>query len=189
MTDSGSTPITLEGVCTFYSETGTEGGYWAFQDLRFTSENTNNFVCKKCGICWDKEREPDEPHYEESEEQLPPEEKQALEELLGHAVPPYCPAGSHIFELYPERFWLYEGLHVLEDGDQLTIYNPKNRENVVWESSIALQHYKLFTESAFGWWIHADQRGIGRNVWAKYFFEEYPAKLVPAPQKAEEGIE
>lgn len=26
-------------------------------------------------------------------------------------------------------------------------------------------------------WIHADQKGIEREVWAEYFFEKYPAKL------------
>jgi len=31
----------LEGVLTFHSETGTEGGYWAFQDSRYIIDEDN----------------------------------------------------------------------------------------------------------------------------------------------------
>ena len=30
----------IDGVCYFHSETGTEGGYWAFQDRRFINESS-----------------------------------------------------------------------------------------------------------------------------------------------------
>ncbi|MBI1968800.1 hypothetical protein HYS49_02720 [Candidatus Woesearchaeota archaeon] len=185
-TNGASKTLTLEGVCIFHSETGTEGGFWAFEDARFNTPNTTQYACKRCSTLWDKKRNPSGPR---------PLSQSSLEDLagalkeLGRSLPSPCSPGEHDFELWPPFFSSYEGLHVLEDGDHLTIYNPKNRDEVVWSGTIALQPYHLFTESAFGWWIHADQRGIDRNAWAKYFFEEYPAKLLPTPKKAEERIE
>lgn len=51
----------LEGVLHFFTETGTEGGYWAFQDLKYITKNTTRFACEKCGCYWDQEQEPDGP--------------------------------------------------------------------------------------------------------------------------------
>src|SRR3989344_1541964 len=104
----------LRGVCFFHSETGTEGGYWAFQD------------------------------------------------------------GEHIIS--PQK-GSYEGLHILENGDRLTIFSPDNPTQVVWFGVISLRQYPPFTENVFGYWIHADQEGVDREVWATYFFKEYPAEL------------
>ena len=75
--------------------------------------------------------------------------------------------------------WSYEGLHILQNDDQLTIYHPDNKKEV-WSGIINLKQYDLFTEHASGLWIHVDQIGIKRDVWAEYFFKEYPAELVPA---------
>ena len=73
--------------------------------------------------------------------------------------------------------WDYEGLYILKNGDQLRIKEP-NSERIVWEGIIDLFQFPLFTEEARGMWIHADQKGLSRNEWSKYFFEEYPAELV-----------
>lgn len=108
----------LRGILFFYSETGTEGGYWAFQDSKYISE--------------DRKR------------------------------------------------WLYNGLHILDDGDSLKILSPQNNSEIVWSGIIRLRKYPVFTESVFNFWIHADQEGIDREVWAEYFFKEYPAELMPA---------
>ena len=74
--------------------------------------------------------------------------------------------------------WSYEGLHILQRGDQLTIYQPDNKTEV-WSGIINLKQHDLFTEHASGMWIHADQIGIERDAWAEYFFKGYPARLVP----------
>lgn len=74
--------------------------------------------------------------------------------------------------------WSYEGLRVLQNGDQLTIYHPDNNQEI-WSGVINLKQYDLFTQTASGMWIHADQKGIDREVWAKYFFDQCPVKLVP----------
>lgn len=84
--------------------------------------------------------------------------------------------------IFPNGGWSYEGLHALCDGDRLTIYSPDNPQQVVWSGTISLRQHPQFTEHASGLWIHADQDGVARDTWAKYFFEEYPAKLVPAPE-------
>ncbi len=74
--------------------------------------------------------------------------------------------------------WSYEGLHILQNGDQLTIYHPDNKKEV-WSGLINLKQHGLFTEHASGFWIHADQKGIERDVWAEYFFKGYHARLIP----------
>ena len=108
----------LKGVCYFHSETGTEGGYWAFMERKYYDASSQG--------------------------------------------------------------WAYEGLHILKDGDQLTIFSLDDPTQVVWSGTISLRQYPLFTEDAFGFWIHADQKGIAREVWATYFLNEYLAELSPA---------
>lgn len=108
----------LRGVCHFHSETGTEGGYWAFQESNHIS-----------------------------------------------------PDGKH---------WSYDGLHVLKDGDLLTIFSAEDPTLVVWTGVILLQPYRLFTEHVFNFWIHADQEGVARETWARYFLDQHPATLVLA---------
>ncbi len=156
----------LEGVLTFFSETGTEGGYWAFQDSRYILPNITRYTCKKCYLCWDKEINPSAPPVFE---QLPDDD---------FDFPEFCPPDAHQFELVSKETWSYEGLHLLEDGDHLTIYRPGSKAEV-WSGVIALKQHPLFTEDAQGMWIHADQKGIDRETWAEYFFKGYAAKLAP----------
>ena len=106
--------MTLNGLCVFHSETGTEGGFWAFQDERF---------------------------------------------------------------IEPTRY-SYDGLHILVDGDKLTIYSKDSSKSVVWSGIISLIPYPAFTEDVEGLWIHSDQRGVKRKEWAKFFCDEFPAELV-----------
>ena len=147
----------LEGILFLYSETGTEGGYWAFQDYRFVEKNTNRYACRHCGLYWDKEK---------SETQPPNPEP------IG-----FCDPDDHSFELVSDENWSYEGLHILEDGDELIIYHPYTGDEV-WKGMIDLKQHPLFTEDSRGLWIHADQKGIERDVWAEYFFKNYRAKLI-----------
>ncbi len=160
----------LRGVLHLFSETGTEGGYWAFQDERFITPNTTRFACKKCGAYWDKADRPAGPVCDE-----PDTPKTSS---FGH---PYCAPGTHEFELVCPEDWSYDGLHVLEDGDTLTIYSKADPSVVVWSGTIRLRQHPLFTEDAGGLWIHADQEGISRAQWAEWFFQGYPAVLVPGP--------
>jgi len=133
----------LDGVLTFFSETGTEGGLWAFQDSQHMQKNVPKGYCKKCGI-----------YLRDSQ--------------------PACLDGDHE-ELIGDA-WSYDGLHILKNGDELTIYDPDDEE--VWSGVINLQQYPVFTEHVNNFWLHADQIGVERDVWAEYFFERYSAKLV-----------
>lgn len=80
-------------------------------------------------------------------------------------------------EQYPNGVWSYNGTHILQDGDYLKIYDQTDTDQVVWEGIIDLKPYDVFTQEVYGMWIHTDQKGIDRNVWAKFFFQENPAEL------------
>lgn len=157
----------LRGACCFHSETGTEGGCWAFQDGQFITKGVPKPYCKKCG----KYLGPQQYENLKVTKVLP-----VTEEVLVGKEPPECPEGQHEREVGDS--WSSEGLHILENGDQLTIYSPDNPTQVVWSGTISLRQYPLFTEDAFELWIHADQAGIDRKTWATYFLKKYPAELI-----------
>jgi len=159
MTESPNVREEIRGVLHLWSETGTEGGFWALQDETFISKNTTRFSCASCHAYWDKEASPDGPYAD------------ALAESR------FCAPGTHDFRLVSDTQWSYDGLHVLKDGDELTIY-AKDGGGVVWEGTVRLKPHALFTEHASGMWIHADQEGVDRDTWAKWFFDEHPARLV-----------
>ncbi len=83
---------------------------------------------------------------------------------------------------FPNGQWSYDGLHILKSGDYLTVFDPKDTEVVIWEGIVSLELYALFTETVDDLWIHADQIGIDREVWAQWFFDQCPAKLVQGPK-------
>jgi hypothetical protein len=114
----------LRGLLHFWSETGTEGGYWAFQDERFIDPASRD---------------------------------------------------------WPFGRWRYEGLWVLKDGDELAIFDKYNPRREIWRGAIRLREHALFTESAGGMWIHADQEGVPRDKWAEWFMSGYPAEYWPKP--------
>jgi hypothetical protein len=70
----------------------------------------------------------------------------------------------------------YEGLHVLANGDRLTIFE-EDGETVKWRGEVELVRHPLFTEDAFGLWIHADQAGTNREEWASMFMKPHPCVL------------
>ena len=157
----------LYGVCFFHSETGTEGGYWAFQDRKFMGlRNDKDFVCSKCGD-WMKK------------EYAKRRGRKGLTDFDGRKK---CKNGDrHAPEAaFPQGMWSYDGLHILKDEDRLTIYSKESPTKVVWSGIIKLRQYPLFSESVSNMWIHADQKGISRKKWAKWFLEEHPAKLILA---------
>lgn len=105
--------LSYKGFLEFYTETGTEGAYWAFQNERFINEKN----------------------------------------------------------------WSYEGLHILRNGDELTIYDKDEPERVIWKGIISLTSPTCFKESVFNLWIHNDQVGTERETWAKWFIDGNPAEL------------
>jgi hypothetical protein len=177
MGNSNSLEGMLEGVLFLHSETGTEGGYWAFQDSRYIQENVPRGYCKNCGIYIKEQSGP----LKVQRVTVLDEEMMREYERTGKIKEKLdCANGEHEEEIGDS--WSYEGLHILQDGDHLTIYHPGNNREV-WSGVINLKQHDLFTEYASGMWIHADQIGIERDVWAEYFFKEYPAKLIPAKKE------
>ena len=181
----------MQGLCCFFSETGTEGGYWAFQDNQFIKPNTTLLVCKKCGLWWDSAAHPDFVQ----EIILVDDSPKAIANLRASlkatgmseeqmdrflAQPTHCWVTEHRWELgLPDGEWAPEGLHILKNGDHLTILDKNNPSQQVWSGTIDLIQHPLFTQAASGMWIHADQRGVARDTWAPWFFYCYPAILVP----------
>ncbi len=168
MTKTKQAPQSLRGVCCFHFETGTEGGYWAFQDERFITKNVPRSYCEKCGKYL----------YQEGFLKINVIKISRAGEMLETTQPPECPEGHH--ERAVGDLWSYAGLHILKDEDRLTVFSPDDPNLVVWSGTIRLRQHSLFSEDAFGFWIHADQEGVTRNIWATYFLKEYPAELLPA---------
>lgn len=196
---------TYTGILHFHSETGTEGGHWAMQDERFmglkNEHSEAQFHCPRCGRVWDKSRDLEEPkpsftyfdeesgYYQGSDHPIADgrtwfrgEEPDSVNDLFtksSNATSQECFDKGHQQwdPMYPDGTWSYEGLHVLKDGDKLTVLDPKDPEKELWTGEIKLIHHPLFSEDAGGMWIHADQEGFPREEWAKMFFMEFPCRL------------
>ena len=83
-------------------------------------------------------------------------------------------------EEWPHERWAYEGLHILEDGDLLTIYTKDMSRLVLWEGTISLRGEGDFT---------GIQEGLHRQRWIYWFLHQYPASLVLGPKHQEEERE
>ncbi len=90
----------MKGKLYFYTETGTEGGYWAFDEDGYSG---------------------------------------------------------------------YDALRILEDGDYLMVFDEDG--NCLFDDEINLIHYDLFTQTEpyYNMWIHADQSGVDRSIWSRWF--------------------
>jgi len=171
-------PKVLKGILNLHSETGTEGGYWAFQEGRYIRKNIPRGYCKNCG------RSLKEQDGAIQVAQIYTINKELLEELKRTGkLPeiPECPDGKHEEEIADS--WDYKGLHVLNDGDQLTIYSLEDPTKIVWSGVIRHRVHPLFTKSVFGFWIHTDQIGVSRKRWATWFFKNNPATLIKNPEE------
>jgi hypothetical protein len=163
--------MVLDGRLCFLSETGDEGGRWGFQEARFIEENTTYFVCRKCSVPWDMKRSPQGPSVSER--------CFAWSTPQGDKLPELCPDKAHDFALFPAQLYSREGLHVLADGDELTVYDKQFPSTILWSGTISLRTYPVFTQNALGYWIHADQNHLPRETWARWFIDEYPGTLRP----------
>jgi len=135
----------LHGFLQFWSETGTEGGYWTFFDKRHAFTKIPQGHCQTCG-------------------------------LFVRGTPRPCSNRQPHREEARPIIWNHVGIHILKNDDFLTIY-AKDEKNIVWEGIVELISYPLFTQNASGLWIHADQTGVDRDIWAKWFFDEHPVTI------------
>ncbi len=83
---------------------------------------------------------------------------------------------------FPRGEWSYDGLRILSSGDHLTVFDPEHANLIIWQGIVSLEIYPLFTETVDDVWIHSEQIGTPRKVWAKWFFDQYPAILVKGPK-------
>jgi hypothetical protein len=196
---------TMTGVLVFHSETGTEGGYYAFQDSKFMElPAPDRWRCTRCGRVWDKDRdaEPrgasfayhdpargpgyfgyDEPH---------PELEQYINDSgytqASNKTSLLCYEQGHAEweKLYPNGMWSYEGLHMLNDGDHLRIYREEDPTQVVWEGAVKLRRVDSYGPEGgtLGWRVHQKEDvGVGEETWFRWFLDELPAELTPVAKK------
>lgn len=78
------------------------------------------------------------------------------------------------------------GLHYLKAGDRLTIYDQSDPSAVVWSGTLPKGLGVLLQDLV---WMEDEDRarpfppppGVEAVNWLKWFSENYPAELVPAP--------
>jgi hypothetical protein len=75
------------------------------------------------------------------------------------------------------RLRSYDGMHALENGDELTIYDKSDARAVIWSGHIELDW------NFEGFWTEAVQKGVNREVWRRWFTNTHPATLRPDPSR------
>jgi hypothetical protein len=157
---------TFTGICHFFSEQGMEGGVWALQDERFIIPNTTDFRCEKCFKHWDKSKNPDGPL--EGDTQVwtcSLDESGNFKGVNSLTVTP-CADNMHDFRPSPPAWWHYAGLHTLESGDYMEIFDANDPNIVTWKGTINLVPTRtLYTE-------RANQLGVDKDQWAKWFVND-----------------
>ena len=73
---------------------------------------------------------------------------------------------------------IYKGLHLLKDGDVLSVFNSVAKAQRTWKGYIDMGRYKQQT----GMGIIPIQlsHGIDYDTWSSYFMQARPARIVPA---------
>lgn len=81
----------------------------------------------------------------------------------------------------------YDGLHVLENGNVLTVFNKENKKKILFQGTIALEYDRLrralqynpeyFQQCVLGYWVHGLQKDVDPEKWAHMFFDEHRAVL------------
>lgn len=82
----------------------------------------------------------------------------------------------------------YDGLHPIDQGDYLTIFDPEHPTKIVWEGNLDLEwerNYHPFPgnpqygqQAIFGMWVHGIQRNVEPDDWGTWFFKEFPAEMI-----------
>jgi hypothetical protein len=73
---------------------------------------------------------------------------------------------------HPDGYWPHEGLHILKDGDELTIFSDESEEQVLWSGTL------LFVDD--------EPTGVDREALLHWFREEHHAALLPSEDEEEE---
>lgn len=95
--------------------------------------------------------------------------------------------GSH-WSFYEDGKTGYDGLHCLEKGDVLRIFNDAARTELLWQGTVDFDHTSERQHRALigdvQWLdkvgtVHGLQKGVDKDRWADMFLAEKPAVLVP----------
>jgi len=81
----------------------------------------------------------------------------------------------------------YDQLYILQNGDDLTIFDRDDQNIVRWHGTVDLE-YQSHQEHApanpdyvgqaiYNHWVHGLQRDLDAETWARYFFERHPMRL------------
>ena len=103
---------------------------------------------------------------------------------------PYFETGTEgvIWSVYEDGKEGYDGLHCLNEGDYLTIFDPADSTKVVWEGNIDLEYERNYLpfpmnpeygqQAIMGMWVHGIQRNVEPDDWGTWFFKAYPAEVI-----------
>ena len=100
--------------------------------------------------------------------------------------------GVH-WALEEDPFWSHQPLHVLKNGDHLTVYNDDG--SVLWDGIIDLEYktgYQRYPrnpehgqQAVFNHWVHGNQCGFRLEDWAAMFFAgQLSESKFPKPLRA-----
>jgi len=95
-----------------------------------------------------------------------------------------------VWSVYEDGMTGYDGLNCLSTGDHLTIFDPDNRDNIVWYGNIDLEYEtntrpiptnpQYSKQAVAGMWVNGLQRGVGADEWNTWFAKAYPCELIKA---------
>lgn len=162
------TPRKLKGICNFYFDQGYDGCE-AFQDSQFVAKDVPHGYCKKCGMWMTGTIGRNGGTHALS--------IYTLDDSHVSTQNPDCPEGAHEEEI--RDVWQMAGFHVLKNGDKLEVYSRNNPEELVWSGIVD------FANDCDG---HRYQKGLDKRLWARWFFNEYPATLILAEQPNGAGL-
>ncbi len=131
-----------------------------------------------------------DPDYELWNKYAPADQKHVDQVLTGHLTA-FSETGSegHHWAFEEDGKQGYDGLHFLDDGDILTVFNDAAQKKSIWKGKVNLDHKKDVQPlptcpSLSGQWVknigtvHGLQRDIAPEKWAKMFLDEKPAQLI-----------
>lgn len=147
---------TMTGILEFFSETGTEGGWYQFMDT--SPEFAHNYEQP----CWDAD-----------------ESSCPTRTIYGAENGPEY-AGKRASDWH----WKYEGLRSLNNGDRLKIWS-KDKTEVVWEGEVDLRSVDSWGPDGgtLGLRVHQKSANVDEEQWLRWFAAGLPAELTPAEEK------
>ena len=189
---------TLKGRLHVHFEQGYEGPPWAFQDKKYITANESFFSCTQCNLYWDKNKHKTYEelvaflvkYYKDRNKRFGLELKKPRSKVKSVDIKRLRQEGvnhllsisgcDHDWRKTSEKIWSYDGLHILELGDNLRVVKPGPKPETLFDGVIK------FGSSSGGPMPFWFPRGISKEDWTKLFQEpligDYilKAELVPA---------